>query len=496
MRSLRSTLIYQITAVIVCLLAVSGVAIWGIHGLNQDLSLATRGYERLRDVYEIGSHVLTARTLVSLNQPELARALVELDAAETKLKIERDESAELGGGATPDLMAIFDRVHSAQAMVRQAIERGNQQVDTTAFQQVMGATAFSASQIRSSIQAAQLRADAKRRFTVVAVSSVSGLLIAGAIVIGVWQYRSVMRPMTELNQGVRHLSSGEFSRKLPVHGHLEFADLARDFNQMATQLDELYGSLERQVEEKSRELVRSQHLASVGFLAAGVAHEINNPLGVITGFAEFTQQQLQQQPNSAATEQIDKALQAIIDEAFRCKQITEKLLSMARSTEAPRSPVNLAAVAEEVIPLLRALREYEHRPIRFASEGDTTILANESEMKQVMLNLLTNALEAVDDHTGRVDVSVRRIDKSVMLVVKDNGRGMTQQTLARVFEPFFTLPREERRGTGLGLSIAHAIVDVHGGSIRASSAGLGQGSEFIVTLPVTASLSLEGRGRG
>ncbi len=496
MRSLRRTLIYQITTVIICLLAVSGVAIWGIHGLNQDLSLATRSYERLRDVYEIGSHVSTARTLVSLNSPELERAQHELELAETKLKIERDESTELGGGSTPDLMAIFDRIHTARTIVRQAIDSGDKQVDTTVFQQVMGATAYSASQIRGSIQAAQLSANAKRRFTIAAVSSVSGLLIAGAIVIGVWQYRSVMRPMTELNAGVRHLASGEFSRKLPVHGHREFAELARDFNQMAAQLDELYGSLEKQVEEKSRELVRSQHLASVGFLAAGVAHEINNPLGVITGFAEFTQQQLQQQPKSAATEQIEKALQAINDEAFRCKQITEKLLSMAHSTEVPRAPVDLAAVAEEVIPLLRALREYEHRPIRFTREGDATILANESEMKQVMLNLLTNALEAVNDHAGRVEVSVRRGEKSVELTVKDNGRGMTQQTLERVFEPFFTLPREHRRGTGLGLSITHAIIDAHGGSIRASSAGLGQGSEFNATIPVASSLATEGRGRG
>jgi len=157
---------------------------------------------------------------------------------------------------------------------------------------------------------------------------------------------------------------------------------------------------------------------------------------------------------------------------------------MARSTEAPRSPADLSVVAEEVVPLLRALREYEHRPIAFSHDSDTTVMANESEMKQVMMNLLTNALEAVDDHTGRVEVSVRRREKTVELTVKDNGRGMTAQTLERIFEPFFTLPREQRRGTGLGLSITHAILDAHGGTIRAHSAGLGQGSEFVVTLPL------------
>ena len=486
MRSLRRTLIYQITAVIICLLAVSGVAIWGIHGLNQDLSVATRSYERLRDVYEIGSHVATARTLVALNHPELDRALIELEKAQTKLEIERDESAAAGGGATPDLLAIYDRIRLAEQTVDRALRTHTSIADSTVFQQVLGATAFTASQIRASIQQAQQRADAKRRFTIAAVSAVCGLLIAGAIIIGVWQYRSVMRPMTRLNEGVRHIASGEFSRKLTVQGHREFASLADDFNHMATQLEELYGSLEQQVADKSRELVRSQHLASVGFLAAGVAHEINNPLGVITGFAEFTLEQLRQTPAAPGTEQIDKALQAICDEAFRCKQITEKLLSMARSTEAPRSPVDLALVVDEVIPLLKALKPYQNRTIHFTHTGNATIMANEAEMKQVVLNLLTNALEALDGDGGEVRVTVRKLNHTVELIVSDTGRGMAPQTVASVFEPFFTLPHDGRRGTGLGLSITHAIVDSHQGSIRAHSAGVGQGSEFVVTFPSAA----------
>jgi len=483
MRSLRRTLIYQITAVIICLLVVSVTAISGIHGLNQDLSLATRGYERLRDVYEIGTHVSMARTLVSLEHPDLPRAMMELQSAETKFVIERDEPAAAGGGATPDLLLLGEHIEEAQQIVGTAIRNGSPPVDLTIFQRALGATAFSASHVREEIQKAQKSADAKRLITISTVSGISAMLILNAIIIGVWQYRSVMRPMNELNAGVRHIASGEFSRKLKMQGHCEFNALADDFNQMAEQLDQAYHHLEQQVEQKSRELVRSQHLASVGFLAAGVAHEINNPLGVITGFAEFTLEQLRQSPAQPGTEQIDKALQAICDEAFRCKQITEKLLSMARSTEAPRSPVDLAAVAEEVVPLLKALKPYQNRRVHFSHEGDATIMASESEMKQVVLNLLTNALEACDDEKCDVWVTVRRADKSVELSVKDNGRGMSPQTLESVFEPFFTLPREGRRGTGLGLSITHAIVEGHGGAIKAVSKGLGQGSEFLATFP-------------
>jgi len=481
MRSLRRTLIYQTAGVILCLLVVSVAAVWGIHGLTQDLTLTSRSHERLRDVYEIGSHVASARTLVTLAKPELEEALQELDAAAAKLEIESEESHATGGGATPDLLAILGHVQTAQKAIRIAVRNHQPTIDATPLQQALGSTAQSASIIRASIQQAQANADRKRRVTTIAVAAVAGLLIAGAIAIGAWQYRSIMRPVTQLNEGVRHIASGEFSRTLPQTGHKEFASLARDFNHMAAQLDQAYHHLEQQVEEKSRELVRSQHLASVGFLAAGVAHEINNPLGVITGFAEFTLEQIRQSPSkNGSTEQIGKALQAICDEAFRCKQITEKLLSMARGAESPRNKVDLAGVAEEVIAMMKALKPYQDRTIHFGREGDGTILASEAEMKQVVLNLLTNALDAADD-AGEVWVTVRRSGGSVELSVRDNGRGMTQQTVESVFEPFFTLPREGRRGTGLGLSITHAIVDAHSGTIRASSRGLGQGSEFTAT---------------
>jgi signal transduction histidine kinase len=491
MRTLRRTLIYQTAGVILCLLVVSVAAVWGIQGLTQDLTLTSRSHERLRDVYEIGSHVATARTLVTLAKPELEEALQELDAAAAKLEIESEESHAAGGGATPDLLAILNHVQVARTAIRIAIRNHQPKIDAIPLQKALGSTAQSASIIRASIQRAQDNADRKRKVTTIAVAAVAGLLIAGAIGIGAWQYRSIMRPVTQLNEGVRHIASGEFTRTLPQDGHLEFASLARDFNHMAAQLDQAYHHLEQQVEEKSRELVRSQHLASVGFLAAGVAHEINNPLGVITGFAEFTLEQIRQSPSkNGSTEQIDKALQAICDEAFRCKQITEKLLSMARSTESPRSPVDLAAVAEEVIAMMKALKPYQERKIHFANEvsgdGDATITASEAEMKQVVLNLLTNALEAANHDAGEVWVAVRRVGKQVELSVKDNGRGMSAHTLESVFEPFFTLPREGRRGTGLGLSITHAIVDGHQGSIRATSSGLGQGSEFTATFPAAS----------
>jgi signal transduction histidine kinase len=461
MRSLRRTLAYHLAALIVCLILLSAVAVWGIRGLRQDFSSALQGHEQLRTVYEVGAHVNTARTLISLGQND--RALAELQAA------------ELIFARTQDLPMLHSQVDEAIAAVRSA---GSGPVDPRPIQQALGSAVKATTHIGQSIRDTQKQADHKQRVTIIAVAGVAAFLVVGAIVIGTRQYRFVMQPLTTLGQGVRRVATGEFSHRLSLPPRLEFAALSDDFNHMAAQLEELYTRLEQQVAEKSRELVRSQRLASVGFLAAGVAHEINNPLGIITGFGEFTIERLKS--NGGDPETI-KALQAICDEAFRCKTITERLLSMARSSEAPRADVDLAAIAKDVIGLTTVLKPYQGRRVHFAGEA-ASVSANEAEMRQVILNLLTNALEAIDEH-GEVRVSVKSNGKAVELTVKDTGRGMNSETLGKIFEPFFTLPRDGRRGTGLGLSIAHAIVESHGGSIRATSEGEGKGSEFLVTLP-------------
>jgi signal transduction histidine kinase len=408
MTPLRRTLAWQIVAVIVCLLVTGAAAVWGIRGLKQDFSVALQGQQQLRDVYEVGSRLQAARSLVNFGQPDRANA--ELRAA--KLAIENDPELTTLAGHLDKLLEL--------------------PADQRTYQLALGETRQASTRIQRSIGKAQERADRKQNLTITAVAALAGVMTIGAVLIGVMQYRAVVR----------------------------------------------HTQLEQEVAEKNRELVRSQRLASVGFLAAGVAHEINNPLGIITGFAEFTQEQLTSAGGDEATV---KALQTICDEAFRCKGITEKLLSMARVGETEKTPVDLSTVARDVIGLTTVLKPYQGRRVQLTAEP-AVVSANEAEMKQVVLNLLTNALEAIDE-TGEVRVNVRRGDQAVELSVKDTGRGMSGETMNKIFEPFFTLPRNGRRGTGLGLSIAHAIVESHGGTIRASSDGEGKGSEFVVTLP-------------
>jgi signal transduction histidine kinase len=286
---------------------------------------------------------------------------------------------------------------------------------------------------------------------------------------------------------VHRLTAGQFKDRIDAHdGGDELASLARDFNRMAEELDGFYHELESKVAQKSRELVRSERLASLGYLAAGVAHEINNPLGIISGYAEFSLQQLEHPSEDGISQELSRSLRIICDEAFRCKAITKKLLSLARGGDEPRKPVSLLAVANEVASIVGGLKEHrdKHLVVHAVDDSQSEVLAIEAEMKQVVLNLTVNALEACG-HNGEVRIDVAREGGEVVLTVADDGRGMSAETLERIFEPFFTEKRSDgRRGTGLGLSITHAIVQDHGGSITAQSDGPGQGSRFVVRLPV------------
>ncbi len=180
-----------------------------------------------------------------------------------------------------------------------------------------------------------------------------------------------------------------------------------------------------------------------------------------------------------------QSMKIICEEAFRCKEITDRLLSLARPGSADQQLISLVPLAQQVIRNLTGLPEYAKRRIELVAntQQDDVVLGKEGEMKQVILNLLINAIEAVDPQTGEIEVRTAREDDLVELAVIDNGAGMTAQTLERVFEPFFTQKSAARPGMGLGLSITHAIVAGYGGSITAQSDGPGLGSQFTVRLP-------------
>ncbi len=303
--------------------------------------------------------------------------------------------------------------------------------------------------------------------------------------LGVLIYRWVFRPLRHLGHGSRRVAAGDFDYRIHLDTDDEIAELADALNGMTARFQAIRDDLDRQVELRTREVIRSEQLASVGFLAAGVAHEINNPLASIAMCAESLESRVVDAVDDPGEKQLTvRYLELIQSEAFRCKEITEKLLDFSRLGEVKRQATAIKAIVSDVAEMLRHVGRFAGRSIEIADGPDLLVLVNPQEIKQVVLNLLVNALDCVEA-CGRVSVSVTRNGREAEVVFVDDGCGMTEEVRTHLFEPFFTR-RKSGQGTGLGLSIVHRIVVDHGGRIEASSDGPGCGAAFTVMLPLAA----------
>jgi signal transduction histidine kinase len=323
---------------------------------------------------------------------------------------------------------------------------------------------------------------------VISTSVFGVLLMAGALR---FFYRWVFYPIRDLEQGAGRLAQGDFDHRIEVQSGDEMEDLAAAFNNMTGRLREMYRDLEHQVNERSRQLVRSERLASVGFLAAGVAHEINNPLASIAFCSEALESRLAdvlvQAP--ANGEVVTRYLKMIQQEAFRCKAITQRLLEFSRSSERRRELVDLAELIQSVLDMVQHLQNYKGKQIVFDPAGPVYAWINAQEIKSVVLNLVVNALDSMDED-GQLTILLGQRDRLAEMRFSDTGCGMSQEILENIFEPFFTRSRTGK-GTGLGLAISHRVITQHGGEIEATSPGLNQGSTFTVRLPMQPAESVK-----
>jgi signal transduction histidine kinase len=528
--TLRRKMAVQIAAMIVGLLLVSAASLWGLNALYAGYGEAWQEYKQLQYVNSIRTNLQVAEGLLSALEPQREEAVASLLAAQNLFDLWASEPAVPADGgwsllqpftqsAAPSSPA--DPYEQQKAAIRAGLAAASVKPDAASVRDVLGPVSDLSKQIRDSIESKEKAALEQRQNTLIALTSLAGITVLGSILLGVWHYRGVIVPLSGLSWAVRMVRAGRFADRIDLRGKRgdsetsrypeEFARLADDFNHMAAELDEFYQELEAKVAAKSKELVRSERLASVGYLAAGVAHEINNPIGIIAGYAEYALAELKQRVGNRVPDpaEVEKTLQIICEEAFRCKEITSKLLSLAKPGDAARKPVNLADVAAGVASMVGGVKPFRDRRLSVRADADDrsklVVSAVEAEMKQVILNLALNALEAVPKQTGEVRMHVARRGNWVELTVIDNGKGMTPQTLERIFEPFYTDKRGtgtspadggRRSGTGLGLSITHAIVEAHGGKIAAHSDGPGRGSRFIVRLPAVSDVNYSAGANG
>ncbi len=516
--ALKSKFLLWTATLLVCVVVLGSVSIWNLVIFRREAVAATAEYDAmdraeaavvqvgwLHDVL-VGADAATYRDLKFFD-PIQKQVLEIVRELEIGARVQDD-------AGKPELTQGI----AAAAHLRRAVDRSTAQVGAT---HVVAAAAEAASEldsVRQSLSSVARRvpesvrrqiAGSADRLLVRIEWTVLWLLIVLIIsaVIHVSEYRALVRPLMVLRDDLKRSASREFREEIASTGDQEFKDVASLFNGLARELAELYQSLEAKVIARSRELVRSERLASVGFLAAGVAHEINNPLTVISGYAELAAKAIARVMNGAShdgdpgneeaeAEALSSAIDAqniVRDEAFRCKEITSRLLSLARGGGDGREMLRMDDMARQVAVLIKGLKKYSDRRVivQFGPADRLEVSANPTEMKQVLLNLTVNALEAVAPQRGEVRISGRRSGEWVEVAVEDNGKGMTPSTLQNVFEPFFTAKRGAGDpGTGLGLSITHAIIENHGGRITAASDGPGHGSRFTVRLPALQAVAL------
>jgi signal transduction histidine kinase len=309
----------------------------------------------------------------------------------------------------------------------------------------------------ASIRAVRAEAeDVERRTRTILLA----LLVAApivAVVVSVLVGRSVAAPVARLEQGAARIAAGDLDARIEVRGAPELEALAERWNAMTAAL-----------KHHQEKLVESEKLAGIGRLAAGVAHEINNPLGVILGYAKL----LRKRADPAAAED----LAVIEEETLRAKEIVDGLLDLSRPLPASAERVDLRALSDDVVSRLRDAHLLDD--VAVSVDGAASVAGHPEKLRQVLVNLVRNAAEAAGPG-GRVTVGVGERDGAVEVAVRDSGPGIPPELRPRLFEPFFTT---KARGTGLGLAVSRAIARAHGGELEADAPD-GRGARFALRLP-------------
>ncbi len=334
---------------------------------------------------------------------------------------------------------------------------------------------------------------ATRRLMIVAAVLIALLVGSGS---AVFIDRLVRRPVARLIEGTQRIARGDLESRIDTGGGSEVGQLARSFNDMTDQLQEARSQitewsreLERKVVEKTEELSRSQRqvlqmekMASLGKLAATVAHELNNPLAGILNYAKLVGRSLREDERSTAQlEELQRYLGLVEKESARCGEIVRNLLLFARHSGAELALHHFNPLIQRALMLVQhhldmAGVELSARLI----EGDDQLVCDANQIQQALVALFVNAVEAMPNG-GRLGVRADTSDGQLTVEVEDSGAGIPPEVLPQIFEPFFST-KNEAEGVGLGLAVVYGIVQRHGGRIEAESE-VGRGTRMRVVLP-------------
>jgi two-component system NtrC family sensor kinase len=319
--------------------------------------------------------------------------------------------------------------------------------------------------------------------------------------------RFITKPIKMLVDITDQVSRGDLTQKVELDQSDEIGHLAQTFNRMIESLkqsrdeiEEYNRNLEQKIVERTLELeeiqaqlVQSEKLSAIGQLAAGVAHELNNPLGGILGYAQFALEKLNKsQTAEEAVRDKEKYIRYLTDievQARRCKTIVQNLLRFSRSSKTTDfSDVEINQVIRDTVTFVE--HQLHMNQIELKTElhkNLPTIQGNSGQLQQVLTNLILNAMHASPPDSdiqviSRYSPALGEFGGTVEILIVDDGTGILPENVTKIFEPFFTT-KQVGKGTGLGLSVSYGIIKDHGGEIKVESKP-GEGSTFIVILPV------------
>ncbi len=311
------------------------------------------------------------------------------------------------------------------------------------------------------------------------------LFVATILVVLVVTRFSVLRPINDLLTGTIAFSEGDLNYRVVVPGGGgEIARLALEFNQMAAHLIEQRQKVISAAEEQlalERSLKQSERLATVGRLAAGIAHEMGAPLNVIKGRVDMLRKR-----EDATSERRDRWLQIIDEQADAIARIVRQLLTLARPFHLRHEAIRLKQLIDGVVDLIQPDANANKIRIRLTTSDEIQVEGDRNLLHQVLLNLCLNALHAMPNG-GNLDIATLQDEQEkdgrtfIALRVTDTGAGIAPEHLPQIFDPFFTT-KEIGQGTGLGLAVSHRIIEEHGGWIKAENQPEG-GATFLVWLP-------------
>jgi two-component system NtrC family sensor kinase len=327
-------------------------------------------------------------------------------------------------------------------------------------------------------------------------------ILLSAVFIVFFTRRFVTRPIRKLIEGTRAVSAMQLDKPIEIHSSEELDELARSFNimrerliQAMAEINQFTQNLESKVEERTeqlktahRKLLQTDRMASLGQLAASVAHEINNPISGVLNLSMLMQRILKD--DGIPRERIEdfrKYLAQVVNETTRVGRTVTDLLSFSRRSKPQSTETDLNTIVKTTISLVSHKLKLGNVEVHMDLQETLPLLrCDNSQMQQVVLNLVMNGAEATHKNGhGNVWISTRAeiVKKQVILEVRDDGEGIPQGNMSKIFDPFFTT-KEEGKGVGLGLAVVYGIVEAHQGDIEVKSK-LGEGTVFRVVLPLT-----------